>query len=168
MRLDGIYPPIPTPFDGAGEVALDKLRANLERWNRTGIAGYVVLGSNGEFVLLNEKEKLEVIATVRERAAAGKFVLAGTGCEGTGETIKLAKKAAEVGADAAVIITPSYYKGSMNAAALTYHYEKIADSSPIPVILYNMPANTGVDMSADVVAKLAQHPNIIGLKDSSG
>lgn len=168
MRIDGIYPPIPTPFNADGELLLDKLASNLERWNRTGIAGYVVFGSNGEFVLLNEKEKLEVIGLVRERAAEGKFVLAGTGCEGTLETIKLTKKAAEAGADAAVLITPSYYRGKMDGAALQYHYEKVADASPIPVILYNMPANTGVDMSADTVVKLAQHPNIIGLKDSSG
>ncbi|MHB1006129.1 MAG: dihydrodipicolinate synthase family protein [Chloroflexota bacterium] len=168
MRLDGVYPPIPTPFTADGELALDKLAQNMERWNRTGIAGYVVLGSNGEFVLLSEKEKLAVLTTVRERAAAGKFVLAGTGCEGTRETIKLAKKAAEVGADAAVIITPSYYKGKMDGAALLYHYESIADASPIPVILYNMPANTGVDMDAGTVVKLAQHDNIIAIKDSSG
>jgi 4-hydroxy-2-oxoglutarate aldolase len=168
MRLDGIYPPIPTPFNADGELALDKLASNLDRWNKTGIAGYVVLGSNGEFVLLSEKEKLEVIATVRERAAEGKFVLAGTGCEGTGETIKLTKKAAEVGADAAVLITPSYYRGKMDGAALQRHFEAVAEASPIPVILYNMPANTGVDMGADVVVKLAKHPNIVGLKDSSG
>lgn len=168
MRLDGIYPPIPTPFDESGDLALDKLAQNMQRWNRTGIAGYVVLGSNGEFVLLSEKEKLEVLRTVRERASAGKFVLAGTGCEGTIETIKLTKKAAEIGADAAVLITPSYYKGKMDDAALQYHYQTIADASPIPCILYNMPANTGVDMSAAVVVKLAQHPNIIAIKDSSG
>lgn len=168
MRLDGVYPPIPTPFTAEGDVALDKLRQNMERWNRTGIAGYVVLGSNGEFVFLNEQEKLEVVRTVRERAAEGKFVLAGTGCEGTIETIKLTKKAAEVGADAAVLITPSYYRGKMDDAALQYHYESVADASPIPVILYNMPANTGVDMSAGLVVKLAQHPNIIAIKDSSG
>ncbi len=168
MRLDGIYPPIPTPFNADGDLLLPKLVANLGFWNRTGIAGYVVLGSNGEFVLLSEKEKLEVIATVREHAAPGKFVLAGTGCEGTLETIRFTKKAAEVGADAAVVITPSYYKGKMDGAALHHHYSTIADASPIPVILYNMPANTGVDMTADTVAKLAQHPNIVALKDSSG
>ena len=168
MRYDGIYPPIPTPFTADGEVALDKLVGNLAQWNQTGIAGYVVLGSNGEFVFLGEKEKLEVIATVREHAARGKFVFAGTGCDGTIETVRLTKKAAEQGADAAVIITPSYYRGSMNAAALLYHYETVADASPIPLFLYNMPANTGVDMSADVVVKLAQHPNIVGIKDSSG
>lgn len=168
MRFDGIYPPIPTPFNSEGELALDKMVANLGRWNQTGIAGYVVLGSNGEFVFLSEKEKLEVVAAVREHAAKGKFVFAGTGCEGTIETVRLTRKAAELGADAAVIITPCYYRGSMNAAALTYHYETIADASPIPVFLYNMPANTGVDMSAEVVVRLAKHPNIIGIKDSSG
>ena len=168
MRLDGVYPPIPTPFDADGQLVLSKLVTNLGRWNQTGIAGYVVLGSNGEFVLLSEKEKLEVVATVREHAAKGKFVLAGTGCEGTLETIKMTKKAAEVGADGAVVITPSYYRGKMDGAALQYHYETIADASPIPVILYNMPANTGVDMTADTVAKLAQHPNIIAIKDSGG
>ncbi|MCL4466121.1 MAG: dihydrodipicolinate synthase family protein [Chloroflexi bacterium] len=168
MRFDGIYPPIPTPFNDEGALALDKMAANLACWNRSGIAGYVALGSNGEFVFLNENEKLEIIATVREHAAKEKFVFAGTGCEGTIETIRLTKKAAELGADAAVIITPCYYRGSMNAAALTYHYESIAEASPIPVFLYNMPANTGVDMSADVVVRLAQHPNIVGIKDSSG
>lgn len=168
MRFDGVYPPIPTPFTGDGALALDRMKANLSRWNQTEIAGYVVLGSNGEFVFLSEKEKLEVLVTVREHAAEGKFVFAGTGCEGTIETIRLTKKAAELGADAAVIITPCYYRGSMNTAALTYHYEAIADASPIPVFLYNMPANTGVDISVDVVVKLAQHPNIVGIKDSSG
>jgi 4-hydroxy-2-oxoglutarate aldolase len=168
MRFDGIYPPIPTPFDNEGALALDKMVANIDRWNSSGIAGYVALGSNGEFVFLNETEKLNIITTVREHAAKGKFVFAGTGCEGTIETIRLTKKAAELGADAAVIITPCYYRGSMNAAALTYHYESIAEASPIPVFLYNMPANTGVDMSADVVVRLAQHPNIVGIKDSSG
>ena len=168
MRLDGVYPPIPTPFTADGELALEKLAQNMERWNKTGIAGYVVLGSNGEFVLLNENEKLEVVRTVREHAARGKFVLAGTGCEGTIETIRFTKKAADAGADAAVLITPSYYRGKMDDAALQYHYETIADASPIPCILYNMPLNTGVDMSAGVVVKLAQHENIIAIKDSSG
>ncbi|MHB1133648.1 MAG: dihydrodipicolinate synthase family protein [Chloroflexota bacterium] len=168
MRYDGIYPPIPTPFTADGELALDKMVSNLGHWNQTGIAGYVVLGSNGEFVFLSEKEKLDVIATVREHAAKGKFVFAGTGCDGTIETVRLTRKAAELGADAAVIITPSYYRGSMNAAALQYHFETVADASPIPLFLYNMPANTGVDMSGDVVVKLAQHPNIAGIKDSSG
>jgi 4-hydroxy-2-oxoglutarate aldolase len=168
MRYDGIYPPIPTPFNVSGELALDKMVSNLGFWNQSGIAGYVVLGSNGEFVFMGEQEKLEVIATVREHAAKKKFVFAGTGCDGTIETVRLTKKAAELGADAAVIITPSYYRGSMNAAALQYHFETVADASPIPVFLYNMPANTGVDMSAEVVVKLAQHPNIVGIKDSSG
>ncbi len=168
MRLDGIYPPIPTPFNIDGDLALDKLKSNLEQWNKSGIAGYVVLGSNGEFVLLSEQEKLDVVRTVAENAANGKHVLVGTGCEGTIETIKFTRKAAQAGAKAAVIITPSYYRGKMDDAALQYHYETIADASPIPCILYNMPLNTGVDMSGAVVVKLAEHPNIIAIKDSSG
>lgn len=168
LLLDGIYPPIPTPFDGKGRISLEALESNLLFLNQFDLRGFVVLGSNGEYVMLNEEEKLVVIETARAVIPADRFIIAGTGCQSTGETIYLTGKAAEIGADAALIITPSYYRGQMTPAALIQHYHTIADDSPIPILVYNMPACTGIDLDAETISFLAKHPNIIGLKDSSG
>jgi len=168
LRLNGIYPPIPTPFDGDGRVAAGALTENLQTWNQYELSGYVVLGSNGELVLLNEQERLRVLETARAAIPSGKLMIAGTGCQSTVETIDLTKKAAAIGADAALVITPSYYKGRMNTEALVQHFHTVADTSCIPVIVYNIPAYTGIDLSADTVTALAEHENIIGIKDSSG
>ncbi|MCG0278642.1 MAG: 4-hydroxy-tetrahydrodipicolinate synthase [Thermanaeromonas sp.] len=167
LKLHGIYAPIATPFVGE-EVAYDKLEANLKFWLDSKLAGIVVLGSNGEFVLLEPAERERLISFCCEKVAGRKPVVAGTGAESTRETIRLSKKAAEAGADAVLIVTPSYYKGSYNDAALKKYFFDIADASPIPVILYNMPRNTGINMSSKLVAELATHPNIIGIKDSGG
>ena len=168
LSMAGIFPPIPTPFDAAGEIDLKALARNFERWNRYPLSGYVVLGSNGEFPYLSESEKLTYFEAARKHIPRGKLFMAGTACESAHGTIALTKKAASLGADVAILITPSYYKSKMDAAGLSHYYQSVADSSPIPVSMYNMPANTSVDMAPDVIIKLAQHPNIVGLKDSSG
>ena len=168
ISLAGIFPPIPTPFDARGEVAYDRLAGNVERWCRTPVAGLLPLGSNGECPYLTDEEKIRVLETVRGAMPPGKLLLAGTGNESTFATIKLVERLALIGADAAMVITPSYFKSRMDGAALRRHFTEVADRSPIPIIIYNIPANTGVDISAETVLELAKHPNIISIKDSSG
>lgn len=168
VSMTGIFPPIPTPFDGIGELNLQVLARNMAKWNAYPLAGYVVLGTNGEMPYLSEAEKLTYFEAVRKHIPAGKLFLAGCGCESTHSTIALVKKAAALGADVALLISPCYYKGQMGNAGLTDYYTRVADASPIPVSIYNMPANTMVDMPADLIIKLSQHPNIAGVKDSSG
>lgn len=167
-KLEGVFPPIPTPFDVDGKILHDKLKSNLARWNETGLHGYVVLGSNGEYVLLNESERAAVWETARAAIPRDKLFFAGTGSESTQTAIALTMRAAELGADAAMVVTPHYYKSQLNAQALINHYRVIADASPIPIILYNFPPSTGIDLDAATVLQLAQHPNIAGIKDSSG
>jgi len=167
--MKGIFAPIPTPFEsGDGEVAYGRLAENVGRWNKTRLAGLVVLGSNGEFVLLDEAEKEALIDLARELAAPEKKVIAGTGCESTRATIRLTKAAARSGVDAALVLTPHYYKGSMTDPALERFYLDVAEASPVPILLYNMPRNTGLNLGAALVARLSAHPNIIGVKDSGG
>jgi 4-hydroxy-2-oxoglutarate aldolase len=168
LKLAGVFPPVPTPFDADGEILPNKLKANITLWNQTGLHGYVILGSNGEAVMLTEYEKVALWQAAREAIPRDKLFLVGAGMESTRASIALAKRAAEFGADAAMFVTPSYYKSQMNSANLIYHYRMIADASPIPTIIYNMPAATGIDIDADTVIQLAEHPNIIGIKDSSG
>jgi 4-hydroxy-2-oxoglutarate aldolase len=165
--LQGVYPPVLTPFRG-GEVASDRLAANLARLNSHPVSGYVVLGSTGEFPLVTEGEKERVIATAREHTPGDRRLLAGTGGESTDACIRLTKRAAHLGADAAIVITPCYYKGALKPAVLIRYYRAVADSSPVPILLYNFPANTGINLEPDTIARLAEHPNILGLKDSSG
>ncbi len=167
LKIEGVLPPIVTPFRGE-EVDLASLRANLERWNATGLAGYLVLGSNGESVYLDEREKEEVLASAREVIPADKVLMAGTGCESTRATIRFTRRAAELGADCALVVTPSYFKGQMTPERLEAHYRRVADEVPIPILLYNVPQFTGVNMAPPLVARLAEHPNIAGIKDSSG
>lgn len=168
IKLEGVFPPIPTPFDEDGKILHDKLKSNLALWAKTGLHGFAVLGTNGEFVFLSEAEKGAVWETARAAIPRGKLFLAGAGAESTHASLALARRAAELGADAAMIVTPHYYKSQMNPQNLTNHYRVIADGSPIPIIIYNMPASTGIDIDANTVIQLAQHPNIIGIKDSSG
>jgi 4-hydroxy-2-oxoglutarate aldolase len=168
VSLRGIFTPIVTSFDESGKVAHDKLEFNLGKWNQTGLSGYIVLGSNGEWVYLNEREKVDVLKTARQAIPKEKLMIAGTACESTVNTVALTEKAAEIGADAAIIINPSYYKSQMTAPVLVNHYRVIADASPIPIMIYNLPPATGIDLSADLLVELSQHPNIIGVKDTSG
>ncbi len=167
MDLHGIFPPITTPFS-EGKVAYDKLVSNVEKWNLTGLKGYVVLGSNGEYVYLSEEEKRRVVDTVVQAAADEMQVIAGTGCESTTETVRLTEDCAKLGAHAALVVTPHYYGGRMKEAALMEHFSELADHSPIPILLYNVPKFTHINMAAEFVARLSEHSNIIGLKDSSG
>lgn len=168
MKLEGVFPPIPTPFDSEGNLLPDKLKANITLWNQTGLHGYVVLGSNGEAPMLTDEERIELWHAAREAIPRNKLFLVGAGVESTRHCITLAKRAAECGADAAMFVTPNYYKSQMNSATLLNHYRLIADASPIPTIIYNMPAATALDIDANTVIQLAEHPNIIGIKDSSG
>lgn len=168
LQLSGVFPPITTPFKENGEVDFAAFDKNMVKWNGTDLAGYVVFGSNGEYVFLTEQEKLALVKACVGAAADDKKVIVGSGCESTGATIELTNKCANLGADAALIITPSYYKGKMNREALKQHFFTVADKSEIPILLYSVPKFTGINLEAEFVAELAQHPNIIGIKDSSG
>ena len=168
LLLSGAHAPIPTPFDDDGAVAHDKLAENIARWSKTSLAGLLVLGSNGEFNYLSDQEKLEVLKTARQAIPKDKLFIAGTACESTRCTLELTEQTAAIGADAAIVLTPSYYTSQMDAQAMRRHYLELAEHSPLPIILYNMPACTGIDLSAETVVELAQHPNIVGIKDSSG
>ena len=167
VDLNGIFPPITTPFID-DNVAYDKLASNIEKWGQTGLKGFVVLGSNGEYVSLSEEEKRKVVETVVQAAPDHMSIIAGTGCESTRETIRLTADCAALGAHAALVVTPHYFGGKMTEAALVRHYTAIADNSPIPIILYNVPKFTHVNLGANIVARLSQHPNITGIKDSTG
>jgi 4-hydroxy-2-oxoglutarate aldolase len=168
FTVRGVLPPIPTPFDTSGHVAYSALRENLQRWNQYGLAGYVVLGSNGEAAYLERSEKVRLLEAAREVIPADKLLIAGTGCESTAATIELTRQAAEVGADAALVITPNFYDGKMSPDALIAHFGSVADASPIPVLLYNVPKFTHVELAASTVARAVPHPNIVGIKDSGG
>jgi 4-hydroxy-2-oxoglutarate aldolase len=166
--FNGILPPLPTPFKEDGALDLKALRSNVEQLNATGLTGYLALGTNSEAVHVTPEEASQVFATVREAAAPGKIVIAGTGQFSTQATIEMTKRAADAGCDAALIVTPFYYKNSMTGEALKKHYFTIADQSPIPVMIYNVPANTGLNVASSIVAEIAQHPNVVGIKDSAG
>ena len=168
ISLTGVFPPIPTPFDARGDLCHRALAENLTRWNQYDLAGYVVLGSNGEAVYLSQEEKVGVWETAREAIPADRLMLAGTGCESTRETLALTRLAAQTGADAALVVTPHYYNPKMTADALVKHYRAVADASAIPILIYNVPKFTNVNMSAAAIARAARHPNIIGVKDTSG
>jgi len=166
--LRGVLLPVPTPFDPAGEVDLRALRSNLAKWNDTEIIGYVVLGSTGERVHLDEREYLEVIKAAREEVADGFAFIVGAGQQSTHGTIGEIKRVSSVVAiDAFLVITPHYYRPSITQEALVEHYVRVADESPAPVILYSMPALTGVKIEPETTARLSEHENIIGIKDSS-
>lgn len=168
MLLHGILPPITTPFYPDGNVYYKKLEANVERYSRTPVAGIVVLGSTGEALMLSDQEKRDVLKVAREAAAPHKVLIAGTGIESAVETLRLTEFAAELGYDIAMVRTPHYYKKQMLPANQLAFYRTVADRSPIPVIIYNFPQATGYDMSAELVIELAEHPNLIGIKESSG
>jgi 4-hydroxy-2-oxoglutarate aldolase len=166
--FEGVFVPVTTPFRG-DDVAADRLAANLARWNTTALAGYVVLGSTGEFPMVGEAERDRLLVAAREAIPRDKRFVAGTGANSTLHTIRQTRRAAEIGADAAIVITPHYFtKGFAQGTAQVRHYLAVADASPIPVMLYNFPLNTGINLDPDTVAKIAAHPNVCGIKDSSG
>src|SRR5438874_9764485 len=168
MDLSGVFPALITPFAGDGSVSLADLKHNIQQYNRIGLAGYVVNGSTGESVLLSKAEAESVLVTVKEVAAPGKKLIAGTGAESTAETIERTRRAAELGYRAALVKTPYYYKPVYKPEVFITHYRRVADASPIPVVLYSVPQFTGISLEAPEVAALSEHPNIIGIKESSG
>jgi 4-hydroxy-2-oxoglutarate aldolase len=168
IDLRGIFPPLPTSFDTNENLYPEKIRENIERLLKYDLSGFLILGSNGEQIMLTEKEKAEAVAAARKAIPSDRILLAGTGGQSTRETIALTRSAASEGADAVLVLNPFYYKGQMTHDALVKHYFDVADSSPVPVIVYNMPANTGVDLSAAMIVEMASHQNITGLKESGG
>ena len=168
MLLQGIFPPISTPFYPDGNVYYKKIESNVERYSRTPAAGLVVLGSTGEAVFLSDDERREVLRVARAAAAADKVLIAGTGVESAVETLRMTEYAYELGYDVAMVRTPHYYKRQMLPANLLAFYRFVADRSPLPVIIYNFPPATGYDIPAELVIELAGHPNVIGIKESSG
>jgi len=169
MKLQGIFPPIATPFDSNGDLYKAKVRHNVDKWNLTNLAGYVVCGSTGESVMLSTEEKILLWEWVAEFAAPGRLLLAGTGMESVRETVSLTNKAAGIGYRAAMVRTPHYYKNLLNRKeAQTLYYRAVADQSKIPIMIYNWPQATGIDIPAEAVAELSLHPNIIAIKESSG
>lgn len=168
MLLSGIFPPITTPFYPEGKIYFKKLEHNVERYCRTPAAGIVALGSTGESVFLSDDERREVLKTVREAATPNKVLIAGTGNESAIETLRPTEYAAELGYDVAMIRTPHYYKAQMRPENILAFYRTVADRSPLPVIIYNFPQATGYDIPAELVIELADHPNVVGIKESSG
>lgn len=164
----GIYTPIVTPFDTDEQINYDYMKYNLDRWGETDLDGIVVLGSNGEFVYLNEEEKLEQVKFVKNNFNSEKKIIVGTACESTKGSIELSKKIADLGVDAVLLLPPNYFKGGMKEDVLYKYFTDVANATPIPVMLYNMPGNTGINLSSGLIARLSKHPNIAGIKDTSG
>ena len=168
MLLHGILPPITTPFYPDGSVNYKKLEHNVERYSKTPVAGIVALGSTGESIMLSDQERRDVFKCVREHTAPEKVLIAGTGIESAVETLRLTEYAASLGYDVAMVRTPHYYKRQMLPANMLAFYRMVADRSPLPVIIYNFPQATGYDIPVEVVIELAEHPNLIGIKESAG
>ncbi len=166
--MRGIYIAMATPFNADGSLALDAHKRNIEKWNKTDIKGYLVLGSTGEAVHLQLEEKIKLVEATLEAKAPDKKVFAGTGMFSTDETIKFTNMMADLGVDFALVVTPFFYKSMMTPQALLDHFKKVADESKIPVFAYNVPQYTGVNLPVEIVPELAKHENILGLKDSSG
>ncbi len=169
LKLQGIFPPIATPFDHNGDLYKVKVQHNVEKWNRTGLAGYVVCGSTGESVYLTTEEKVHLWEWVAESAAPEKLLIAGTGAESVRETVDLTNRAAGIGYKAVMVRTPFYYRNQINRDdAQMLYFRAVADAAKIPLMIYNWPQVTGVDISPAAVAALSEHPNIIAIKESSG
>ena len=168
MLLQGIFPPITTPFYADGRVYLKKLEHNVERYSKTPVSGIAVLGSTGEAIMLSDEERREVLKAARQACAAHKVLIAGTGAESAIETLRLTEYAADLGYDAALVRTPHFYRPQMQPANLLAFYRTVADRSPIPILIYSVPVFTKYDMPPEMVIELAEHPNIIGIKESGG
>jgi len=168
MLLNGIFPPITTPFYPDGSIYWKKLEHNVERYSRTPISGIVVQGSTGEAIMMSDEERRDVLRVAREASAPNKALIAGTGLESAIETLKLTEYAAHLGYDAAMVRTPHYYKMAMTPTAMLTFYRTVADRSPLPIIIYNFPSATGYDIPTEVVIELANHPNLLSIKESAG
>jgi 4-hydroxy-2-oxoglutarate aldolase len=168
MDISGIFPALTTPYGDDGSVSVEKFKANLSRYNQTGIAGYVVLGSTGESVLLSREESESLLVAAQEQRGPDKLLIAGTGAESTAETIARTKRAAALGYTVALVKTPYYYKPVYRPEVYLRHYRSVADASPIPILLYSVPIFTGITLETPEILALAEHRNIVGIKDSSG
>jgi len=168
MKFAGIFPPVPTPFTADDAVDVNALGRALSKWSRTALAGFVILGSNGEAALMDDDEADCAIGAARDAVPAGKLLIAGTGRESTIGAIRATTRAAALGADAVLVRTPGFFKSQMNVDAYVRHYRAVADRSPVPVLIYNFTAVTGVDIPVAAVSQLANHPNILGMKESNG
>ena len=169
IKLHGIFPPIATPFDHKGDLYTVKVRHNIEKWNKTPLAGYAVCGSTGESVYLTTEEKIKMWEWVAEYADSSKILIAGTGVESVRETVALTNQAAELGYKVAMVRTPHYYKNLLNRPeAQALYFRAVADQSKLPLMIYNWPQATGLDVMPEAVAMLSEHPNIIAIKESSG
>ncbi len=166
--LRGVFPAVVTPFSPDGDIAEEAFRRNLQRWNQFDLAGYLVVGSTGESVCLSADERARLVVWAREEIPAEKTLIVGTGQECTRATIASTCQAADLGADVALVVTPSYFKPDLDADAFVRHYLAVADASPIPILLYNVPVFTGVRLPVAAVRSLAEHDNILGMKDSEG
>ncbi len=167
-ELRGVIPPMITPFKENGDVDYDAFAFNIEKWNQADVAGYLALGSNSETAYLEEAEKLRLLEITVSTAKKDRFILAGTGLESTRATINLTNKAAKLGAHAALLLTPSYYGNKMTDEALITYFKEVADNAAIPILIYNVTVYTHINISPGAVGELSSHPNILGMKDSSG
>jgi 4-hydroxy-2-oxoglutarate aldolase len=168
MLLQGIFPALTTPFTADGTVYHKKIEHNVDRYSRTPIAGMVVLGSTGEAVMLSDEERREVLKISAEVASPEKVLIAGTGAESVIETLRITEYAASLNYDVALVRTPHFYRPQMKPEALLTFYRAVADRSPLPVLLYTVPPFTAYDLPLEIIAELAEHRNIIGIKESSG
>ncbi|MFC1564826.1 dihydrodipicolinate synthase family protein [candidate division KSB1 bacterium] len=167
FELKGVVPALTTPFADK-EFSPEHYEKNIKRYNSFDLSGILVLGSTGESILLNDSERLAVVETAMKSAGEDKFVIVGTGMQSASATIEFTNKAAALGPDAALVVTPFYYKGQMTPEALKEYFITVADNSKIPVLIYNVPKYSGIQIQVNTVAELAEHENIIGMKDSSG
>ena len=168
MVINGIFPALTTPFATDGTVSLSGVRQNIAQYNQTAVAGYVVLGSTGESVMLSRDEADSILVAAREAGISEKLLIAGTGAESTAETIAKTKRAAALGYAVALVKTPYYYKPAYRGETYIHHYRAVADASPIPILLYSVPIFTGITLETPEIVELSRHPNILGIKDSSG
>lgn len=167
MDLSGVFSPIPTPFTTDDTVDAAALRTALGKWVQTPLAGFVVLGSNGEAAFLDDEEAARAIGAAREAVPRGRTLIAGTGRESTTQTVRACRRAAELGVDAVLVRTPGFFKSQMTLDAFVRHYRAVADASPVPVLIYNFTGVTGVDIPPAAVFQLSAHPNIVGMKESN-
>lgn len=166
--FQGIYTPIVTPFDAQGRIDVSKLAHNLKRWSDTDLSGIVVLDSNGEFAYLSTEEKLQLVEFAAQHFTKDKKIIVGASLESTAQTVEASKRMAALGVDAVLLLPPHYYKGAMKEDILYQYFTDVADQSPVPVMLYNMPGNTGINLSSGLIRRLSLHPNIVGIKDTGG
>ena len=163
----GVFPALTTPFFN-NKISTEKLKENIQKYNRFGLSGYVVLGSTGESVFLSDEESEKIVMAAKESAAMGKKIIVGTARESTKITLDFTNRMAELDIDAALVRTPYYFKSFMNREALKSYYSSIADQSKVPIIIYNIPRNTGISVESHLLCELSKHSNIVGIKESSG